>query len=129
MRNSEVKNRGYNVLAKLRGIIMSDSAIAKRINEAITQNGGYQKISDTTGISVSTLVRAAKGKTEPKLKDVMLISAATGVPLSKIAYGENEGSPVEKYMAKLAEGLISMNDVMFSEKIAELEKKIEELKR
>lgn len=53
MRNSEVKNRGYNVLAKLRGIIMSDSAIAKRINEAITQNGGYQKISDTTGIRSS----------------------------------------------------------------------------
>jgi len=36
---------------------MSETAIAKRINEAITQNGGYQKISEMTGISVSTLTQ------------------------------------------------------------------------
>ncbi|EJO4031594.1 helix-turn-helix transcriptional regulator [Vibrio cholerae] len=107
---------------------MSEEAIAKRINEAITQNGGYQKISDITGISVSTLVRAAKGKTEPKLKDVMLISSATGVPLSKIAYGEDQASPVEKYMAEIVKGFATMNDALVSERIAELERKIEELK-
>lgn len=116
------------MLTKIRGFLMSEEAIAKRINEAITQNGGYQKISDITGISVSTLVRAAKGKTEPKLKDVMLISSATGVPLSKIAYGEDQASPVEKYMAEIVKGLATMNDALVSERIAELERKIEELK-
>ncbi|WP_019281346.1 helix-turn-helix domain-containing protein [Vibrio anguillarum] len=116
------------MLTKIRGMIMSEAAIAKRINEAITKNGGYQKISEMTGISVSTLVRAAKGKTEPKLRDVMLISSATGVPLSQIAYGEEDGSPIEKSMVEIIKGLATMNDAIFSEKIAELEKKIEELK-
>ncbi len=116
------------MLTKLRGILMSETAIAKRINDAITQNGGYQKISENTGISVSTLVRAAKGKTEPKLKDVMLISAATGVSLSEIAYGKEDGSQMEKYIAEIAKGLKSMNDALLAERIEEIEKKIEDLK-
>ncbi len=108
---------------------MSETAIAQRINEAITQNGGYQKISEITGISVSTLVRAAKGKTEPKLKDVMLISTATGVSLNKIAYGKEDGSTMEKYMAEIAKGLMTVNESMMSEKLAKLEKKIEKLEK
>ncbi|EEY52692.1 hypothetical protein VCHC46B1_1486 [Vibrio cholerae HC-46B1] len=58
----------------------------------------------------------------------MLISSATGVPLSKIAYGEDQASPVEKYMAEIVKGLATMNDALVSERIAELERKIEELK-
>ncbi|WP_418114499.1 helix-turn-helix domain-containing protein [Vibrio scophthalmi] len=107
---------------------MSETAIAKRINEAITKNGGYQKISESTGISVSTLVRAAKGKTDPKLKDVMLISAVTGVSLSEIAYGSEDGTQMEKYIAEIAKGLRSMNDAIMDERIEELERKIEVLK-
>lgn len=108
---------------------MSDLAIAQRINEAITQNGGYQKVSDITGISISTLVRAAKGKTEPKLKDVMAICEATGVPLSKIAYDRYEGSPLDKPMAELARGLSEINESLYSERLLELEKKIEAIQR
>lgn len=61
--------------------------IADRIKQSIIDNGGYQKISDITGISKSTLVRTASGQTEPKLVDVMAIAKATNSTLNYIAYG------------------------------------------
>lgn len=106
---------------------MSDVEIAKRINEAITQNGGYNSISEKTGISVSTLVRAAKGKTDPKLKDVMLISEATGISLNKLAYGEDSGSPSDRYTKEVLKGLSQISDALVAERISALEKKIVEL--
>ncbi|ENQ8650673.1 helix-turn-helix domain-containing protein [Vibrio fluvialis] len=108
---------------------MSHMSIAKRINEAITQNGGYNKISEKTGISVSTLVRAAKGKTEPKLTDVMRICSATGVSLNRIAYGQDEGSATEKYTAEIVKGLATINEALLRERLSELEKRVEEISK
>ncbi|EHH97116.1 tlcR protein [Vibrio cholerae HC-43A1] len=39
------------------------------LKKTIIDNGGYQNISDVTGISKSTLARMAANQTEPKLKD------------------------------------------------------------
>ena len=108
---------------------MTETSIAQRINDAITQNGGYQKVSDTTGISVSTLVRAAKGKTEPKLKDVIAICEATGVPLNFIAYGRIESSPLEKPLQEIQKGLSLMNEAILSDRLRELEQKIDRLNK
>ena len=108
---------------------MSEPDIAKRIHKAITQNGGYEKISEATGISVSTLVRASKGKTDPKLKDVITICKVTGAKLLEIAYGENYTSPQEKCMNNIAESLSMMNEMLVSDKISELEHQIGQLKK
>lgn len=66
---------------------VNEVEIAERIKEAITDNGGYGAISEKTGISQSTLVRMASGKTDPKLKDVMKVAHAANIPLHYIAYG------------------------------------------
>ncbi len=91
---------------------MSEVSIADRIKKAIIDNGGYQNISDVTGISKSTLARMAANQTEPKLKDVMAISKATGVSLNYIAYGmltedEEESALNEKKMFNLILNLVN----------------------
>lgn len=82
---------------------MSEVSIAERIKRAIIDNGGYQHISEETGISKSTLARIASSQTEPKLKDVMAIARATGVSLNFISYGmltedEEDSALAEKKM-------------------------------
>ena len=59
----------------------------ERIRLAIIDNGGYEYVSEITGISVSTLKRIAAGKTQPKFIDVVDISEATRTPLMVLAYG------------------------------------------
>lgn len=86
--------------------MMSEMNIADRIKKAIIDNGGYQQISDETGISKSTLARTASGQTEPKFKDVIAISRATGVSLNYMAYGmltedEEDSAIQEKKMFSL----------------------------
>jgi transcriptional regulator with XRE-family HTH domain len=67
-----------------------DNLLSDRIRLAIIKNGGYELISDNTGISVSTLKRTSAGGSEPKFKDVVAIAEATGVPLIYLTYGEND---------------------------------------
>ncbi len=104
---------------------MSEVSIADRIKKAIIDNGGYQNISDVTGISKSTLARMAANQTEPKLKDVMAISKATGVSLNYIAYGmltedEEESALNEKKMFNLILNLVNH----FSREVEELRAKV-----
>lgn len=66
---------------------MSKETRAERIKKAILNTSTYEDISDKTGISVSTLVRIASGKTEPKFSDIIQIAKVTGVDLNEIAYG------------------------------------------
>ncbi|EPE2650656.1 helix-turn-helix domain-containing protein [Vibrio fluvialis] len=65
--------------------------VAERIKLAIRDAGGYEHISEITGISLSTLKRIATGKTDPKFKDVVAITEATEAPLLYIAYGIGSG--------------------------------------
>jgi transcriptional regulator with XRE-family HTH domain len=64
-----------------------EKEISERLKNAILSNGGYEIISQKTGISLSTLKRTASGKTEPKFSTVALIAKETGKNLSFIAYG------------------------------------------
>ncbi|EMD1174378.1 helix-turn-helix transcriptional regulator [Vibrio harveyi] len=73
-------------------------SIAARIQHAISSNGGYQKISDSTGISVSTLVRMATGKTSPKLTDIIEISLVCNCSLNYIAHGIETQSDIDRAM-------------------------------
>lgn len=63
------------------------SNFAERVRHAIIDNGGYEYVSEITGISISTLKRIAAGKTQPKFKDVVDISEATRTPLMVLTYG------------------------------------------
>ncbi len=65
---------------------MSEVSIADRIKKAIIDNGGYQNISDVTGISKSTLARMGQSD-RAKAQRRYAISKATGVSLNYIAYG------------------------------------------
>ncbi|EOA0846021.1 helix-turn-helix domain-containing protein [Escherichia coli] len=48
----------------------------------------YEELAEKTGISVSTLVRIASGKTEPKFSDIIKIAMVTGVDLNELAHGD-----------------------------------------
>jgi len=72
---------------------MSHIDLADRLRITITNNGGYEKVSQQTGISVSTLKRSASGRTEPKFKDVMAIAECTGTSVAYLAYGNAKLNP------------------------------------
>lgn len=61
--------------------------IAKRIKESILEYGTYKMVSQKTGISQSTLVRIASGRTEPKFNDVISICKLTNKNIEELAYG------------------------------------------
>jgi transcriptional regulator with XRE-family HTH domain len=69
---------------------MADKQRAERIKKAILEYSTYEELAEKSGISVSTLVRIAAGKTEPKFGDVLKIAEVTGVNLYKIAYDSPE---------------------------------------
>ncbi|EDK4789787.1 XRE family transcriptional regulator, partial [Salmonella enterica] len=50
---------------------MSKEIRAERIKNVILENSTYEELAEKTGISVSTLVRIASGKTEPKFSDII----------------------------------------------------------
>ncbi|WP_406733452.1 hypothetical protein RJD39_22120 [Vibrio scophthalmi] len=66
---------------------MNEREIAERLRKAILDNGGYEKISELTQLSVSTLKRCAAGQTEPKFSTVAKIAEVTRKNISYIAYG------------------------------------------
>ncbi|CAH8182068.1 helix-turn-helix domain-containing protein [Vibrio aestuarianus] len=99
---------------------MSDS-IAERLKETILKNGGYSKVSEETGISQSTLVRSAAGKTEPKFKDIVAIAKVTQTSLNYLAYGEDDDEP-----AKAISGMSSVLEFMMKQLNAETNKVINE---
>ncbi|EHG1911016.1 helix-turn-helix transcriptional regulator, partial [Salmonella enterica subsp. enterica serovar Enteritidis] len=53
---------------------MSKEIRAERIKNVILENSTYEELAEKTGISVSTLVRIASGKTEPKFSDIIKIA-------------------------------------------------------
>ena len=59
----------------------------ERIKQSIKNNGGYESISDITGINSRTLKRMASGETEPKFKDIIALSQATGLSCDYFAFG------------------------------------------
>lgn len=67
---------------------MSKEIKAKRIKKVILEHSTYEELSEKTGISVSTLVRIASGKTEPKFSDIIKIAMVTGVDLNELAHGD-----------------------------------------
>ncbi|MDO6499250.1 helix-turn-helix domain-containing protein [Photobacterium sanguinicancri] len=71
-------------------ITMADENRASRFKKAILSTGTYEEISESTGISVSTLVRIASGKTEPKLSDAIKIAHACGVNIEYLALGTSQ---------------------------------------
>ncbi|CTY14009.1 helix-turn-helix transcriptional regulator [Escherichia coli] len=67
---------------------MSKEIRAERIKNVILENSTYEELAEKTGISVSTLVRIASGKTEPKFSDIIKIAMVTGVDLNELAHGD-----------------------------------------
>ncbi|MGR6834079.1 hypothetical protein [Aliivibrio wodanis] len=67
--------------------VVNEKKIAERLKKAILERGGYEKISELTNLSVSTLKRCANGQTEPKFSTVAKISGATRKNIGFIAYG------------------------------------------
>jgi transcriptional regulator with XRE-family HTH domain len=61
---------------------------AERIKNVILENSTYEELAEKTGISVSTLVRIASGKAEPKFSDIIKIAMVTGVDLNELAHGD-----------------------------------------
>ncbi|ECN6303272.1 helix-turn-helix transcriptional regulator [Salmonella enterica subsp. enterica serovar Typhimurium] len=67
---------------------MSKEIRAERIKNVILESSTYEELAEKTGISVSTLVRIASGKTEPKFSDIIKIAMVTGVDLNELAHGD-----------------------------------------
>ncbi len=67
---------------------MSKEIRAERIKNVILENSTYEELAEKTGISVSTLVRIASGKTEPKFSDIIKIAMVTGIDLNELAHGD-----------------------------------------
>ncbi|EPC9056593.1 helix-turn-helix domain-containing protein [Escherichia coli] len=67
---------------------MSKEIRAERIKNVILENSTYEELAEKTGISVSTLVRIASSKTEPKFSDIIKIAMVTGVDLNELAHGD-----------------------------------------
>lgn len=67
---------------------MSKEIRAEIIKNVILENSTYEELAEKTGISVSTLVRIASGKTEPKFSDIIKIAMVTGVDLNELAHGD-----------------------------------------
>ncbi|HHY0813580.1 TPA: helix-turn-helix domain-containing protein, partial [Klebsiella pneumoniae] len=61
--------------------VMADKQRAERIKKVILEHSTYEELAEKTGISVSTLVRIASGKTEPKFSDIIQIAKITGADL------------------------------------------------
>lgn len=102
------------------------SSKAERFHAAIKENGGYEEISNKTGISVSTLVRIAKGKTEPKLKDAVSISEVTNTSLNYIVYGEKKNNFIDNGAEELLKAFSKISDKIISQKMNDLKKEAEE---
>ncbi|EGR2696581.1 XRE family transcriptional regulator [Vibrio parahaemolyticus] len=88
----------------------------ERFHAAIKENGGYEEISRKTGISVSTLVRIAKGKSEPKLKDAVAIAEATNTSLNYIVYGEEKNGVIDKGAEELLKVFVKISDKIAKDK-------------
>lgn len=113
----------------MKSLIMPNQEIALRIKEIIKDYGGYEKMSERIGIHTQTLLRIAGGKTEPKLKDVISISEATGIKLDYIVYGisDSEAQDVTELSQKVWQltdklPLITQTITELRERVAELEK-------
>ncbi|BDU37157.1 hypothetical protein [Vibrio nigripulchritudo] len=65
-------------------------ARAERIKEAIKAAGGYEHVSECTGINLRTLKRIAAGQTDPRFSDVIEISRVTGIGINHFVHGDNK---------------------------------------
>ncbi|WP_199832258.1 helix-turn-helix domain-containing protein [Salmonella enterica] len=72
---------------RIKNVILKEIR-AERIKNVILENSTYEELAEKTGISVSTLVRIASGKTEPKFSDIIKIAMVTGVDLNELAHGD-----------------------------------------
>ncbi|MFP1883472.1 helix-turn-helix domain-containing protein [Lonsdalea quercina] len=61
--------------------------VAMRIKDIILEYGTYKMVSQRTGISQSTLVRIAAGRTEPRFCDVISLCKLTNSNIESLAYG------------------------------------------
>lgn len=96
---------------------MSKEIRAERIKNVILENSTYEELAEKTGISVSTLVRIATAKTEPKFSDIIKIAMVTGVDLNELAHGdivnikENAMLKMMSKMTKLLRLIISSSGI------------------
>lgn len=74
---------------------MADKSRAERFKAAILTTGTYEEVAEKSNVSVSTLVRIASGKTDPKLSDAVSIAKVTGQNLNDLVYGESRELQVE----------------------------------
>ena len=96
--------------------------IADRLRDIISKHGGYKKVSEETGISESTLIRAATGKTDPKLIDIKKIADATHESLHFITYGASP-TPESVVLMKEAElnGIIEKQYLLIEKRLNAIE--------
>lgn len=79
---------------------------AQRFKDTIKNIGGYEYVSQKTGINLRTLKRIAAGQTDPRFEDAIAIARATESSLNYIAYGmltedEEESAASEKRVMEL----------------------------
>lgn len=61
----------------------------ERLREVLSSDS-YENISNLSGVSVRTLVRINKNKTDPKFSHLIRICAATGFDIKWVAFGDLE---------------------------------------
>ncbi|AKB03959.1 helix-turn-helix domain-containing protein [Vibrio cholerae] len=102
---------------------------AQRFKDTIKNIGGYEYVSQKTGINLRTLKRIAAGQTDPRFEDAIAIARATESSLNYIAYGmltedEEESAASDKRMMELVGEL---SGELFKE-IADLRAELHQLK-
>ncbi|HGS5694453.1 TPA: helix-turn-helix domain-containing protein [Vibrio cholerae] len=103
---------------------INEQNIATRLKSVILQFGTYEKVSELTGISVSTLVRISSGKTSPKFDDVVKVCAVTNTSLQEIAFGDMDGflTPYQLEIVKKMASLTKEQQAVLSQLVDQLRK-------
>lgn len=98
--------------------------ISTRLKNAILQFGTYEKVSELTGISVSTLKRVSSGKVSPKFDDVVKVCAVTNTSLQEIAFGDMDGflTPYQLEIVKKMASLTKEQQAVLSQLVDQLRK-------
>jgi DNA-binding XRE family transcriptional regulator len=67
---------------------MIDLDVAEKLKAIIKERGGYDKVSEITGINRQTLIRICTGKTDPKFSNVVDIISLSSITLDELVHGK-----------------------------------------
>jgi transcriptional regulator with XRE-family HTH domain len=67
---------------------MNQETISNRIKNIIKAHGGYDNVSEVTGINRQALIRIATGKTDPKLSYVIKLTELANMTVDELIHGE-----------------------------------------